>query len=91
LKKREFAMKNYLFYSNEIAVNVYERKSLSPEDKKQLKYEGFQKMPFETEAVDEAAATECMLEHFRANIEALEEFTRDCCIPASIFSLVYLS
>lgn len=90
LKQSEFAMKTYLFYSSDIAVNVYEKKSLSTEDKKQLKSEGFRKMPFETEAADEATAIESMLEHFKANTAALEEFTKDYCIPASIFSLIYI-
>lgn len=84
-------MKVYLFYSNDIAVNVYEKNALSAEDKKQLKSEGFQKMPFETQALSEAAAIDIMLAHFRENTAALEEFTKDYCIPASIFSLIYFS
>ncbi|WP_435927107.1 hypothetical protein [Dryocola sp. BD613] len=84
-------MKVYVFYSSDIAVNVYEKDKLTAEDKKQLKSEGFQKMPFETKALSEAAAIDIMLEHFRENSAALEEFTKDYCIPATIFSLIYCS
>ncbi len=84
-------MKNYIFYSNDIAVNVYEKKALSAVLKEQLKSEGFQKMPFETKAQDEAAAIDIMLDHFKANTAALEEYTKDYCIPAAIFSAIYFS
>nr|WP_201279281.1 hypothetical protein [Cedecea colo] len=64
---------------------------MSAEDKKQLKSEGFIKIPFETKALSEAAAIDMMLEHFRENTAALEEFTKDYSISAAIFSLIYIS
>ncbi|RCX06275.1 MULTISPECIES: hypothetical protein [Kosakonia] len=82
-------MKTYVFYSSDIAVNVYEKKTLSAEEVRQLKADGFHKMPFETQAEDEAQAIDLMLAHFKENLEALEEFTKDWCIPATIFDAIY--
>lgn len=48
-------------------------------------------MPFETKAPNEAAAIDMMLQHFKTNTAELAEFTKDYCISASIFSLLYAS
>lgn len=84
-------MKTYVFYISDIAVNVYEKVNLCAQDKKKLKAEGFQKMPFETKAQNEAAAIDIMLQHFKSNTAELEEFAKDYCISATIFSLLYSS
>ncbi|HDR2755489.1 MULTISPECIES: hypothetical protein [Enterobacter] len=81
-------MKTWLFYMNDIAVNVYEKKTLTAERAKSLKAEGFHRLPFDTEAKDESDAVDRMLQHFRENTEALAEYTKDMTIPAIIFSLL---
>lgn len=81
-------MKTWLFYMNDIAVNVYEKKTLTADCAKSLKAEGFHRLPFDTEAKDESDAVDKMLQHFRENTEALAEFTKDMTIPAIIFSLL---
>ncbi|ANI85307.1 hypothetical protein AWR26_16895 [Kosakonia oryzae] len=82
-------MKTWLFYSNDITVNVYEKKRLSAADLQQIKAEGLHKMPFETDAEDEAQAVDNMLAHFKENKAALEEFIKNDCIPSIIFELIY--
>lgn len=84
-------MKLYVFYLSDIAVNVYEKETLSAQEKKGLKAEGFHKMPFETKAQSEAAAIDIMLEHFKENIAELKEFTKDYSVSATIFGLLYSS
>lgn len=81
-------MKAYEFYLSDIAVNVYEKKTLTAEQLKQLKAEGFHKMPFEAKAENEADATDQMFTHFRENRESLDEFTKDYLITSTIFALI---
>ncbi|SFT52506.1 hypothetical protein SAMN05192562_101670 [Kosakonia arachidis] len=83
-------MKKWQFYVNDITVNAHEKNIMSAEKRRQLKEEGFHKMPFETEAKDEAQAVDKMLQHFKENTADLEEFTKDYCIPAMIFELIYV-
>ncbi len=81
-------MKAYEFYLSDIAVNVYEKKTLTAEQLKHLKAEGFHKMPFEAKAENEADATDQMFNHFRENRESLDEFTKDYLITSTIFALI---
>ncbi|SCC68540.1 hypothetical protein [Kosakonia oryziphila] len=83
-------MKKWQFYVNDITVNVHDKNTVSAEKHRQLKAEGFHKMPFETEAENEAQAVDKMLQHFKDNTAALEEFVKDYCIPATIFELIYV-
>lgn len=78
-------MKVYAFYLSDIAVNVYEKKTLTSEQIKKLKADGFHKMPFEAKAEDEAEATDQMFAHFKENHESLKEFTKDHLISSTIF------
>ncbi|UXY13230.1 hypothetical protein N7922_12250 [Kosakonia sp. ML.JS2a] len=82
-------MKEYVFYINEISVNVYEKDSITPELKQELKAGGFNKMPYATTAEDEAAATDKMLHHFKENTDMLKEFAKDYAISYSIFAAIY--
>lgn len=81
-------MRFYVFYLSDIAVNVYEKKSLSTIEKTLLNTRGFRKMPYEAQAENEEEAIDLMLGHFRENISALKAFTKDTCIPAVILSLL---
>lgn len=83
-------MKTYAFYLSDIAVNVYDKKTLTAEKTKQLKAEGFHKMPFEAKAENEALATDLMFMHFKENHESLKEFTTDYCISSTIFASLYM-
>ena len=83
-------MKVYAFYLSDIAVNVYEKKTITAEQIKQLKAEGFHKMPFEAKAESEADATEQMFHHFRENHESLRKFTKDWCISSTIFASIFM-
>ncbi|WP_039056423.1 hypothetical protein [Enterobacter sp. Bisph1] len=82
-------MNTYIFYSSDIAVNVYDKKSLTPGQVQQLKAEGFRKLPFATEAQDEAQATDMMLAHFKENTAALAEYAKDWSFSAAIFVMIY--
>ncbi len=82
-------MKKYVFYISDISVNVYEKMSLTPEIKKELKDGGFHKMPFETSADNEADATDLMMQHFKENTEMLREFAKDYAISYTIFGAIY--
>lgn len=84
-------MKTYLFYSSDITVNVYEKATLTPDEKKRLAAQGMRKLPFETSAEDEAEAVEKMLNHFQENTEALKEFAKDYAIASALAGLVFLA
>lgn len=82
-------MKKYAFYISDISVSVYEKKSITPEIKKELKDGGYYKIPFETSADNEADATDLMLKHFKNNTEMLEEFAMDNAISYTIFGAIH--
>lgn len=81
-------MKLYVFYLNDIAVNVYEKKTLPAIEKNRLHAEGFRKMPYETEAENADRAIDNMLEHFRSNISSLKAFAGDISASSIIFNLL---
>ncbi len=82
-------MKTYQFYTSDIAVNVYEKKGLTKAEVQQLKADGFRKLPFETQAEDEAQATDKMLNHFKENTAYLAEYAKDWGFSAGVFALIY--
>lgn len=79
-------MNSYVFYINDISVNVYQKKHLTPELKKALREDGFHKMPFEAPAENESAATDLMLRHFKDNADMLKAFAEDNAISHTIFA-----
>lgn len=82
-------MNKYVFYANDIAINVYARDSVTPEIKSKLKADGFYKLPFDTTAENESVATDKMIAHFKENLQALEEFAKDYAISSTIFATIY--
>lgn len=78
-------MEKYVFYSKDIAFNIYPKTSLGAEQKKQLAADGFQKIGFETRAADEAEALENFIAHFKENTEALKEYTENIAFASLLF------
>ncbi|AIR67174.1 hypothetical protein [Cedecea neteri] len=78
-------MEKYVFYSKDIAFNVYPKASLGKEEKKQLAADGFQKIGFEITATNEAAALDKFIAHFKENTEALKEYTENIAFASVLF------
>jgi hypothetical protein len=79
----------YVFYSKDLALNVYDKKTLSATDKKKLKNDGFKKINIEFTATDESEAIDKLLNHYKENTEALKEFSKDELLPSVIWALIY--
>lgn len=78
-------MDKYVFYSRDIAFNVYSKSALGAEEKKQLAAGGFQKIGFEVRAKDEADALDKFIAHFKENTEALKEYTGNVAFASLLF------
>ncbi|VEB96315.1 Uncharacterised protein [Cedecea lapagei] len=78
-------MEKYVFYSRDIAFNIYPKASLGKEEKKQLAADGFKKIGFEIPATDEAAALDMFISHFKENTEALKEYTENIAFASILF------
>lgn len=78
-------MEKYVFYSKDIAFNVYPKASLGEKEKKQLAADGFKKIGFEVPATNEAAALDMFIAHFKENTEALKEYTENIAFASLLF------
>ncbi|NUU67391.1 hypothetical protein HQN64_14945 [Enterobacteriaceae bacterium BIT-l23] len=78
----------WVFYSKDIAINVYNKTQLSDTLRQKLISDGFQKIDLEISAADEGKAIDLLLENYRANTEALKEFGKDVTFSSLIFNLL---
>jgi hypothetical protein len=78
----------WVFYSKDIAINVYNKTQLSDTLRQKLISDGFQKIDMEISAADEGKAIDLLLENYRANTEALKEFGKDVTFSSLIFNLL---
>jgi hypothetical protein len=78
----------WVFYSKDIAINVYNKTQLSDTLRQKLISDGFQKIDMEISAADEGKAIDLLLENYRTNTEALKEFGKDVTFSSLIFNLL---
>lgn len=81
-------MKTWVFYFRGISVNIYDKALLSSLQKKALKADGFQKIAISFKADNEESAVDQFIEHYKANTDALREFSKDMSFAAAIFCLL---
>ncbi len=81
-------MTTWVFYSKDIAINVYNKTQLSDAQRKKLIDDGFKKIDLEISAEDEGKAIDLLLDNYRANTEALKEFGKDVTFSSLIFNLL---
>lgn len=84
-------MNKYVFYINDIAVRVYEEALCTCQLKNEMKAAGFCKVPFETIAESEVAATDNMLQYYKTNGDMLNEFAKEHAIASAFFLTVLIN
>jgi hypothetical protein len=74
----------YVFYSKELSLNVYNKKTLSAADIEKLNKDGFKKINIEFDAANESEAIDQLLNHYKVKKNTLEDFRKDELIPSVI-------